>query len=125
MMSRLVTLVIVFILWNTSLIAQISPPGLGVAHTAQWVALAVRQKLDSANTKQLVSYVGLGRISNPDDYNPVEKSAIFVLNQEFYNQFREHWQYSLALSYRNQREYESVPPYEEGVPSAKQEFRIY
>ena len=72
-----------------------------------------------------MSYIGFGRKSNPDNYDPFFKSAIVVINQEFYHQFRDHWQYSLALSYRNQDEYVHNPPYEHGNPKSKQEFRLY
>lgn len=107
--------------------AQISPPGLGNANTASWIAIGVRQRLDTANHKQSVTYVGVGRISNPDDENPFKKSAIIVINEEFYNQFHKHWQYSVALSYRRQNEYEDVAPYEKqsNGNGLKQEFRVY
>jgi hypothetical protein len=123
-MHKLLGLVFCMLSLSTAF-AQISPPGLGDAHTASWFAIGLRQRLDSANHKQYVAYVGMGRISNPDDYNPVEKNSILVLNQEFYNQFHKHWQYAVALSYRRQYEYESIAPYEKENIPLKQEFRIY
>ncbi len=105
--------------------AQISPPGMGKAHTAEWVALGLRQKLNSTGTWQSMSYVGVGRKSNPDNYNPVLKPAIVVFNQEFFHQFHSKWQYSLALSYRRQDEYSNKPPFEHSLPGIKQEFRGY
>jgi len=105
--------------------AQISPPGLGEANAASWFAFGVRQSLDSANKIQSVSYVGIGRTSNPVTSNPFQRQAIFVLNQEFYHKFHKHWHYSLALSYRNQNEYMETTPYESASPPTKQEFRIY
>lgn len=104
---------------------QISPPGLGEAETASWFAFAIRQNLDSLKQKQSVSYFGVGRISDPDNFNPYYKPAIIVLNQEFYHQFARHWQYSFAFSYRRQHEYEDYPPYKEEDPAVKQEFRLY
>jgi hypothetical protein len=107
--------------------SQISPPGLGKAHDADWFAFGIRQELDTIEGKgwQSISYVGLGRKSNPDNYNPFYKSAILVINQEFYHQFHKTWQYSLALSYRRQDEYLDSNPYEHDNPKLKQEFRLY
>lgn len=70
--------------------AQISPPGLGRGHTANWVALGISKDLDSLKRWSSVSYVGLGRKSNPNNYNPLYKSVILVLNQEFYYRFHKH-----------------------------------
>lgn len=114
-----------FWLTHLSLFAQISPPGLGNAHDASWLAIGIRQRLDTAAHKQLVSYVGLGRISSPDDYNLLEKSSILVINNEYYNLFRKHWQYSLAVSYRRQNEYVGSTSDEKAESLVKQEFRWY
>ncbi len=107
--------------------AQISPPGLGKANTADWFAFGIRQELDTIESKgwQSMSYIGLGRKSNPDNYDPLFKRTIFVINQEFYHQFHSRWQYSVALSYRRQDEYLNNPPYEHSNPGLKQEFRFY
>ncbi|MDB5274003.1 MAG: hypothetical protein JWO58_2370 [Chitinophagaceae bacterium] len=108
-----------------SVFAQISPPGLGNANTASWFAIGIRQRLDSANHKQMVTYIGTGRISDPDNYDPFKKAAILVLNKEFYNLFHKNWQYSVALSYRRQNEYAEDAPYEKQSTGYKQEFRLY
>ncbi|TVT43467.1 DUF2490 domain-containing protein [Hymenobacter setariae] len=105
--------------------AQISPPGLGAAHTADWLALGVRQDLDSLKKWQSMSYIGLGRKSSLANYNPLAKSSILVLNQEFYYKFHPHWQTSFALSYRHQNEYSDSYPYEPENPAFEQEFRLY
>lgn len=105
--------------------AQISPPGLGEAHTSGWMAVALNSYLDSSKTWQSVSYLGYARKSDPDNYNPVNKAAIWVLNHEFYHTFQKNWQYSLALSYRRQNEYAHNSPYERLAPSVQQEFRVY
>ncbi|WP_442787925.1 DUF2490 domain-containing protein [Flavobacterium suncheonense] len=107
--------------------SQISPPGLGKTQIADWFAFGVRQELDTIEGKgwQSMSYIGVARKSNPDNYNPFYKPAILVVNQEFYHQFHETWQYSLALSYRRQDEYSDQPPYEHDDPRLKQEFRLY
>ncbi|MBK9765163.1 MAG: DUF2490 domain-containing protein [Flavobacteriales bacterium] len=104
---------------------QSSPPGLGRGHTATWFAVGVEQQLDTLEKMHWVGYVGLGRKSDPNDYIPYHSQAILVVNQEFYHQFRRHWQYSLAVSYREQDEYAARAPYDHVDPSMKQEFRVY
>ncbi|HYK76803.1 MAG TPA: hypothetical protein VEV16_07490 [Daejeonella sp.] len=107
-------------------LAQISPPGLGKVQAASWFALALRQDLDTLHKKQSVTYIGLGRISDPSgDGNPFKKQAMFVLNEELYNHYRPNWQYSYALSYRRQNLYEDTPPFAASHPNVEQEFRIY
>lgn len=103
--------------------AQISPPGLGDANTAFWSAFGVKRELDSLGKKQTMSYIALGRKSSPDNDNLLAKQAIFVLNHEVYNSFAPHQQYSYAISYRRQPQYESDAPYEK--ENTEQEFRIY
>lgn len=105
--------------------AQISPPGLGNTKIAGWAAIGLRQSLDSAAHKQLVTYFGVGRKSNPDNYDPYQKAAILVLNAEFYHQFHPRWQYSAALSYRRQNQYAGTAPFLELNPGIQQEFRLY
>ncbi|MET3536117.1 DUF2490 domain-containing protein [Chryseobacterium limigenitum] len=108
---------------GSSLKAQISPPGLGEAKTAFWSAFGVRRQLDSLGKKQSLSYVALGRKSNPDNSNLFSKQAIFVINHEVYHSFAKNQQYSYAVSYRRQPEYESSAPYEK--KGLEQEFRLY
>lgn len=81
--------------------AQISPPGLGEAETASWVAAGLRQDLDARGRFQSLSYVGVGAISD-HDLDPLRRPAIMVLNEEVYDRFAKVFQYSLALSYRRQ-----------------------
>lgn len=121
-------LIIVFIcLLLSKSYSQISPPGLGKTNTADWLALGVRQKMDTLKGVgwESMTYIGLGRKSNPDNYNPFLKQAIWVLNQEFYHQFHKNWQYSLALSYRRQDKYIEDEPYRHDDPKLKQEIRLY
>lgn len=103
--------------------AQISPPGLGDASTAFWSAFGVKRQLDSLGKKQALSYIAIGRKSSPDNDNLFSKQAIFVLNHEVYYSFAPHQQYSYAISYRRQPQYESSAPYNK--ESTEQEFRIY
>ncbi|MGJ1408590.1 DUF2490 domain-containing protein [Sphingobacterium thalpophilum] len=103
--------------------AQVSPPGLGKAKTASWWVLGLKRKLDSAGTKEALTYIGLGTKSTPDDADPFHKQAIWVLNHEVYHKFAPNQQYSYALSYRRQSVYDDLPPYSnQGV---EQEFRLY
>ncbi|MEZ4891167.1 MAG: hypothetical protein R2779_11655 [Crocinitomicaceae bacterium] len=69
-MKTLIVCLAIFCLSTVELVAQISPPGLGRATAASWFALGISQKLDTIEGKgwQSMSYIGLGRISNPDNY---------------------------------------------------------
>lgn len=119
------TCIFVSLLFGPDCLAQINPPGLGITKTAAWVAFAVRQELDTVKKWQSVTYTGISRKSNPDNYDPLFKPAIFIINQEFFHQFHKRWQYSLAVSYRRQHEHLETPPYGPDNPSLLQEFRFY
>lgn len=105
--------------------AQISPPALGNTQVASWMAIGLRQGLDSANTLQSITYLGMARMSDPMGKYPFQKSAMWIVNQEVYKQFHRYWQYSLALSYRRQDLYEKTEPYTRSNPGIRQEFRFY
>lgn len=72
-----------------------------------------------------MTYLGMGRISQPDDYDPYRKPSIFVINQEFYHQLPKNWHYSLAISYRRQHEYQDEFPFTHQEPEIRHEFRTY
>mgnify|MGYP003576063593 CR=1 FL=1 len=112
------------LLYSHTTLSQISPPALGETNTASWIALGLRHRLDTLTEGgwQSMSYVGLGRKSNPDNHNPVYKPGIFILSQEFEHQLRNHWKYALGMSYRNQKEYEEQSPYQ--MLQTRQELRI-
>lgn len=103
--------------------AQISPPGLGDANTASWAAFGVKRQLDSLGKKQALSYIATGSKSSPDNDNLFPKQAIAVFNHEVYHSFAPHQQYSYAISYRRQPQYESTTPYKK--ENTEQEFRVY
>lgn len=105
--------------------AQISPPGLGEANTASWFAFGLRQDLGTSKKWQSMSYIGLGRKSNPNNDALFYKPSILVINQEFYHQFHPHWQYSVALSYRKQQEYNDFAPYRHTAAGFEREWRLY
>lgn len=106
-------------------LAQFTPPGLGKAKTASWFAIGVKQKLNEKGTISSATHLGLGRISDPDNYNLFQKQSIYVLNEEISHRFKEHWAYSIALSYRWQNRYKGTEPYELDDPNARQEIRAY
>lgn len=107
--------------------AQISPPGLGRAHIAEWSAIGLKQDIGSKTGAkwQSTTYLGLGRKSSPINYNPFYHSAIWVINQEFQHAPISTFQYSFALSYRHQDLYSEEYPYLKDSVSFKQEWRMY
>lgn len=113
------------ILFYSNCFAQISPPGLGKANTAAWFAVGIKQRLNRKETLESVSFAGLGSISNPNNSNPFQKQSIYVINEEITHNFKPHWKYSVAASYRWQNKYQSSPPYELDSPKARQEIRFY
>lgn len=106
-------------------LAQFSPPGLGKTNTASWFAIGIKQKLNEKGSLSSATHFGLGRISDPDNYNLFQKQSIYVINEEITNHFKEHWAYSMALSYRWQNKYKSTDPYELDDPDGRQEIRAY
>lgn len=102
---------------------QLSPPGLGTANTASWLAFGLQHKLDSAGTKYAVAYLGMGRKSTLTNDNPFGKPAIGVVNYELYNKLAKNKLLSYAFSYRRSTDYSAQEPYhKEGI---EQEFRLY
>lgn len=113
------------IIYYSTCLAQISPPGLGEVNIAQWSAIGLKEKLNQKKTITSTTFFGLARISNPDNYNPFEKSSIYVVNQEVAHRFKKHWKYAGALSYRWQNRYLFNNSYQLDFPNARQEIRIY
>ena len=114
-------------LLSTRLTAQIIPPGLGKTNTSSWLALGFKQDLDTLAIGgwESTTYIGLGTVSHAHQSNPFEDVGIWVINQEFYHNFAKNWQYSLALSYRQQNLFSSTLPFKRLEPRYKQEFRWY
>jgi len=110
---------------SSTCLAQFTPPGLGETNTASWFAIGVKQNLNQAKTIKSATHFGIGRVSDPDDYNLVKKHSIYVVNEEVAHQFKENWKYSLAVSYRWQNKYQSTQPYSVDTPKARQELRFY
>lgn len=106
---------------GTTTFAQLSPPGLGETKTAFWSAIGVKQKINAKNSS--TTYFGIGRISGDATANMFNKPSIMVLNEEVYHKISPNLQYSVALSYRRQHEYEEFEVAE--TESVQQEFRLY
>lgn len=121
-MRTLLFVFIVCLAFSLKTFAQLTPPGLGETRSAFWSAVGVSQKLDEKNTSK--TYFGTGYISGTENNNLLNAPSIMVLNQEFYHRLNSKWQYSYALSYRRQHEYDENfnVPLDMGI---KQEFRIY
>ncbi len=108
---------------STLSFSQISPPGLGESKIGQWSAVGIRQNLNDKNNWESMTYTGWGNKSG-ETSNPYHKKGIWVLNQEFYHKLKNNWQYSIAISYRRQTEYEK-DEFEEETEAIQQEFRAY
>lgn len=105
------------------LLAQIVPAGLGKTNYGSSLAYGVKQDLDTMQNRGWTSstYIAMARVSGSETHNPLKKQGIFILDQEFYNQFHENWEHSIAASYRRQNLYGVVPE----LPAFKNEFRLY
>jgi hypothetical protein len=111
--------------YSSPIFGQITSPGIGKNHLASWLAVGIRQDLDSTGRKESMTYVGFGRSSHPNNYNLFQRPSIFVLNEEFHHRFARNWQYGIALSYRRQNEYNQDSPFTPLHPRVIQEFRFY
>ncbi|MDW8333595.1 MAG: hypothetical protein RMM53_05200 [Bacteroidia bacterium] len=105
-------------------IAQVAPPAMGGRHFGSWVALALRQSLDSLAKRRIIVYAGNGRISVPGGANPLARQGIFVTNAEYFHRLHPKHQFSIAFSHRFQNEYRD-PPAGSGQSSLRQEYRLY
>lgn len=106
---------------------QVVPPGLGEVGTGSWLALGIKQDLDTLQKGgwESSTYIGFGRNGDVGGSHFLEKPGIFVLNQEFYHRFHPHWEYSLAASFRKQYLYDDETPYLAEDPEYKHEMRLY
>jgi hypothetical protein len=113
------SMLVVTLLWSVPVAAQISPPGLGDAKTAAWIAAGVRQDLDAVERRESMTYVGVGAVR--EGFGVPDQPAIVVVNEEIYDRFHEHWTYSYALSYRRQKQYSL----QDDSVERRQELRFY
>jgi len=104
---------------------QISSPGLGRINDALWMAAGFRQDIDSTGNTRSMTFIGNGRTSQPNNYNPVQRNFIWVINQEFTFRCKKHFQPSAAISFRRQNEYSNELPYPSKDPSYRYEVRLY
>lgn len=124
-MRKLIFILFTLIVLTQQSYAQISAPGLGDIGAASWFALGLRQDLDSLGHKESMTYIGIGRSSQPNNYRLFSRQNLFVVNEEFHHKFARNWQYSVALSYRRQNMYSKQAPYQKITPKIKQEIRAY
>src|SRR4051812_25834246 len=121
---RLAALILLSIcLFNQRTCSQISPPGLSNTKLVVWGAVGFNQHLGKHWTA--TTYLGVSRQSDPDSWRFLHKQAISVINQEFLYQFNNHWQLSMAGSFRRQEEYQAEAPYQAEEPSFRYEIRYY
>lgn len=113
------------ILFQTLCLAQFSPPGLGETNAAAWFAVGIKEKLSSKKNIESETFIGIGTITNPDNYNLFQNPSIYVLNEEIKHHFKPHWKYSIAASYRWQNKYKATPSFELDAPNTRQEIRFY
>src|SRR5690606_36347649 len=71
------------------------------------------------------AYVGLGKKSRPDLYDPFRNPAIWVLHQEVYRALRRPSRASLAWTRREQHESSDLPPYRQQDAAIRNELRFY
>ncbi|MBD8487331.1 DUF2490 domain-containing protein [Echinicola sp. CAU 1574] len=124
-MKRILLLSLFALVAYESCFGQISPPGLGEVNSSEWFAIGAKQRLNQDKSWTSMTYLGVGRTSTPDDFNPLKRSGIYVINEEVTHHFKKHWKYALALSYRWQDMYQSAEPFEPDEPRARQEIRSY
>ncbi|MCZ2102216.1 MAG: hypothetical protein LC107_11830 [Chitinophagales bacterium] len=125
-MIRVVTILLISIVAGSGF-AQIIPAGIGKTNQGSAFAFCIKQDLDTIKNHGWLSssYIALSRISTLSEQKPFSHPGIFIVEQEFYNQFHQNWEHTLALSYRKQYEYTDDPPYEKGDPEYKHEIRVY
>lgn len=122
----IIILFVFFVVFHKSLMAQISPPGLSDTHVASWMAVGLDQQLDTQNKRRSITYIGIGRMSDPAGAtNLFKKPSIFILNEEYKQKITDKFSYTAALSYRRQNLYEEIAPYHKADPAIRQEFRVY
>lgn len=102
--------------------AQLSPPGIANgAKASGCIAAGLSQKYAGRLTTMF--YIGNSWQSDPDNFNPIKKHGIFVVNQETNYNLNKHWSISIGASYRVQSEFKNVEPYQADNPDARHELR--
>lgn len=123
MMKPLAAACLLLLMLHVQMYAQLSPPGIDGAKAVAWGAIGFSQPV--GNKWSVTAYVGGARQSNPNTNNPVHKSAILVINQEWLYNFNAHWQLAVCNSFRTQDIYAHESPYEQGEPGVRNELRYY
>ncbi|MDJ0364516.1 DUF2490 domain-containing protein [Hymenobacter sp. H14-R3] len=104
--------------------AQIGAEAQGGKLTT-WVALGLDRELSTRWSS--VTDMGVGRHSDPTgSLNPVKRTGLFVLTQDFVYRLRPHWRVSLSGGYWRRDAYQDAPPYEAEQPNNyRDELRPY
>ncbi|WP_170831224.1 DUF2490 domain-containing protein [Arachidicoccus rhizosphaerae] len=106
--------------------AQITPPGLSNTKIISWMAVGLEQSIDSAQNWQSNSFIGYGRMSNPEgSYDLFKKPSIWVLNEEIKRKLSKHFNVTGGLSLRKQYIYEKTAPYHKAASDIKKELMLY
>jgi len=108
---------------SSTVLAQLSPPGLDDTHVVLWGAVGINQAIGKKWSNQ--SYIGGSRFSDPNNDAVLKKQAIYVIEQQTYRQFGRNWQLGFCVSVRGQNMYSDDPPYEDATPALRREIRYY
>lgn len=104
--------------------AQIAPPGLGSNTRANvWMAVGLKQNLDSVGKWSSSTYLGFATQSSVDNVNVFERMGIFIVNESIQYRFGRGWNTSGTISYRRQQEYTETTPYQPKSNPFRQEMR--
>lgn len=106
-----------FLCLAISAFTQIAPPGLTNKGGASWLAVGIKQQLNT-NGSSLSSYVGVGRAGTSNRSNPFQNHVLFVGSLSYKKAFKSQFYISPAFSYRHQEIYEN------SLNNEKQEFRF-
>ena len=95
--------------------AQIGAEAQGGKITS-WVAVGFDHELGKRWTS--ATDLGIGRHSDPSgDLNPVKRTGLFVLTQDFIYRLSPHWRLALSGGYWRRDNYQDSPPYDFNQPN--------
>ncbi|MBS1681633.1 MAG: DUF2490 domain-containing protein [Bacteroidetes bacterium] len=114
---------VIYTFGNTTAYAQLSPPGMEDTHFVLWGAIGINQSIGKKWFNQ--SYIGGARFSQPNNNSILKRQAIYVVEQQTYRKFGQHWSLGLCVSLRGQNMYMDDPPYDNEIPSIRREMRYY
>jgi len=106
--------------------SQIFPDAVGEAKNAFWLATGFKQDILKTNVPLLTSStsIGIGRKSNPDNFNLFQKHQSFILKESLSVRLKPKWKMSLGLGYYKTRRYHDEAPFELLETPVQHEFRL-